>query len=194
MLSVLRLRDPTPGLTALRPRLPFPKSLAGRIVLLAYVGSLALFLSFISRHVSRVPYLDEYATFRFLFGEAGSRPAEYWVQHNEHRIPLPQAVYVAVVRLSGYDFRVPVFVNAALLAFAAGYLLWVVRRVRGWFSIADAFEASVEQVDFEHNVEQTADRLVERLLLHQERGYEPGPTLRESLETLDRTIRRLLRQ
>ncbi|HJZ58244.1 MAG TPA: hypothetical protein VKE74_25100, partial [Gemmataceae bacterium] len=107
--------------------------------MLAYAGSLFLLLNFVGRHVSRVPYLDEYATFRFLFGEAGTRPAEYWVQHNEHRIPLPQALYVAVVRLSGYDFRTPVFVNTAMLAFVAAYLLWVVRRVRGQFSIADAF-------------------------------------------------------
>jgi hypothetical protein len=116
-----------------------PTTLAGRVILLAYVGSLVLFLSFISRHVSRVPFNDEYSTFRFLFGEAGTRPTEYWVQHNEHRIPLPQAVYVGTVWLSGYDFRAPVVVNAALLALVAGYLLWVVRRVRGRFSVADAF-------------------------------------------------------
>ena len=62
------------------------------------------------------------------------------------------------------------------------------------YSIADAFAASVEQVDFEHTVEQATERLLERLLLHQHRGYELGPGLRESLERLDGTIRRLLRQ
>ena len=62
------------------------------------------------------------------------------------------------------------------------------------YSIADAFAASVEQVDFEHTVEQATERLLERLLLHQHRGYELGPGLRESLKRLDGTIRRLLRQ
>jgi ParB family transcriptional regulator, chromosome partitioning protein len=61
------------------------------------------------------------------------------------------------------------------------------------YSIADAFSASVEQVDFEHTVEQVTERLADNLAEHQRRGYELGDALRASLERLDRTIRRLLR-
>lgn len=61
------------------------------------------------------------------------------------------------------------------------------------YSIKKAFEGSIEQVDFEHTVEQATDRLVEKLSEHKERNYEIGEGLRASLERLDRTIRRLLR-
>lgn len=62
------------------------------------------------------------------------------------------------------------------------------------YSIKDAFTASVEQVDFEHTVEQVTERLTSSLAEHEARGYEVGDGLRASLESLDRTIRRLLRQ
>ncbi|MDB5309646.1 MAG: hypothetical protein JWO38_3848 [Gemmataceae bacterium] len=137
MLALRRLLLPPPG--GIRPRLPLPATPAGRVVLLVYVASAALLLSFVARHVSRVPFNDEYGNFHFFFGTACWRPAMYWGQHNEHRIPLPRVVYVAAVRLTGLDFRAPVFVNAALLGFAAAYLLRVVHRVRGRFSYSDAF-------------------------------------------------------
>jgi hypothetical protein len=135
MLAALRLR--VPSLIRFRP--PIPTTTSGRVVALSYLAALILFVSFISRNTSAVPYNDEYCTFRFLFGEAGTRPAEYWVQHNEHRIPLPQAVYVALVRATGYNFRAPVYFNAVVLALTTAYLLWVVRRVRGRFAVCDAF-------------------------------------------------------
>jgi ParB family chromosome partitioning protein len=61
------------------------------------------------------------------------------------------------------------------------------------YSISDAFAGSVEQVDFEHTVEQVSERLMDRLAEHELRGYELGEALRTSLERLDRAIRRLLR-
>jgi len=106
---------------------------------LAYAASVALLLSFVAGHVSRVPYFDEYANLAYLFGAPGKSVSAFWWQHNEHRIPLPRLVYIAAVRLSGFDFRAPVYVNAMLLCAAAAFLLRAVRRVRGRFSIADAF-------------------------------------------------------
>ncbi len=61
------------------------------------------------------------------------------------------------------------------------------------YSITDAFAASVEEVDFEHSVEQVSERLADKLAEHEVRGYELGDALRASLGRLDRTIRRLLR-
>lgn len=60
------------------------------------------------------------------------------------------------------------------------------------YSIKDAFAASVEQVDFEHSIEQSSDRLLQKLADHEARGYELGDSLRTSLDRLDRAIRRLL--
>jgi ParB family transcriptional regulator, chromosome partitioning protein len=60
------------------------------------------------------------------------------------------------------------------------------------YTIADAFEASVEQVDFEHATEQLAERLLGRLLEHERRGYKPGESLSATLRSLSRAIRKLL--
>jgi ParB family transcriptional regulator, chromosome partitioning protein len=60
------------------------------------------------------------------------------------------------------------------------------------YSIDDAFAGSVEQVDFEHTIEQSAERLTDKLSLHHHRGYEPGDALRASLKRLERTIKRVL--
>jgi ParB family chromosome partitioning protein len=60
------------------------------------------------------------------------------------------------------------------------------------YTIDQAFEASVEQVDFEHGTEQLAYRVVERLREHADREYEVGDALREALEDLAKAIRRTL--
>lgn len=62
------------------------------------------------------------------------------------------------------------------------------------YSIENAFEGSVEQVDFEHTIEQVSERLEDKLALHQLRGYELGEGLRTSLKRLERTIKKLLRE
>jgi ParB family chromosome partitioning protein len=60
------------------------------------------------------------------------------------------------------------------------------------YTIDDAFRESVEQVDFEHEVGQIADRLTGRLLEHERRGYELSESLRSSLKALRLTINRII--
>ena len=52
------------------------------------------------------------------------------------------------------------------------------------FTIEQAFQTSVEQIDFEHSTEQLSDRLTVRLTEHRERGYALGDGLRTSLHRL----------
>jgi hypothetical protein len=52
------------------------------------------------------------------------------------------------------------------------------------FTIEQAFQTSVERIDFEHSTEQLADRLTARLAEHRERDYELGDGLRSSLQRL----------
>lgn len=61
------------------------------------------------------------------------------------------------------------------------------------YSIQDAFRDSVEQADFEHSVEHLAHRLSERLQEHVERRYRVSSSLREALQTLQKTLLRVLR-
>lgn len=60
------------------------------------------------------------------------------------------------------------------------------------FTIEQAFQTSVEQVDFEHSTEQLVERLSARLDEHRDRGYEVGASLRESLHRLASDIKRIL--
>ncbi len=60
------------------------------------------------------------------------------------------------------------------------------------YSIEQAFQASVEQADFEHSTEQAVDRLTTRLGGHRERGYELGDDLRSALKRLLAEIDRVI--
>lgn len=60
------------------------------------------------------------------------------------------------------------------------------------FTIEQAFKGSVERVDFEHSVEQVADRLRENLEEHLRRGYEVGASLSDALSRLRKVIGELL--
>lgn len=52
------------------------------------------------------------------------------------------------------------------------------------YTIADAFSQSVEQVDFEHNLEQAAARLAKQLYEHSRRRYKKTPALLTELGEL----------
>jgi ParB family chromosome partitioning protein len=60
------------------------------------------------------------------------------------------------------------------------------------FSIDMAFKNSVEQVDFEHNIEQTVSRLSDRLTEHAARGYRPSPRLLSELRKLRDALARIV--
>lgn len=60
------------------------------------------------------------------------------------------------------------------------------------YSIDEAFRDSVEQIDFEHGIEQQVERLLLLMEQHRERNYSISPSLAESLRKLSREARRLL--
>ncbi|GAB2564031.1 hypothetical protein GCM10027085_65020 [Spirosoma aerophilum] len=62
-----------------------------------------------------------------------------WSQHNEHRIPLPKLVLIALYSLSGWDFRAGMYFNIVLLAALAAGAVKLASRQRGFVSYADAF-------------------------------------------------------
>ena len=61
------------------------------------------------------------------------------------------------------------------------------------YSIADAFEGSVQAVDFSHGTEQLAQRLAGRIDEQENEDYEPTESLRDALKELASSIRRFLR-
>jgi hypothetical protein len=62
------------------------------------------------------------------------------------------------------------------------------------YDIDSAFRDSVEQVDFEHSVEQYIDRLVGALDEHRRRKYKLSDALATKLESLGHAIRKVISQ
>lgn len=61
------------------------------------------------------------------------------------------------------------------------------------YSVDDAFKSSIEQVDFEHSVEQLTVRLTDKLREHIEREYAVGEGVSDALSDLAKVIRQILR-
>ena len=59
---------------------------------------------------------------------------------------------------------------------------------QGSYSISDAFRDSVEQSDFQHNLEQLVARLLDKLKEHERRGYQMSSKLLNSLKVLANRI------
>ena len=59
------------------------------------------------------------------------------------------------------------------------------------YSVDDAYSESVEKADFEHSIDQLAERLVGKLVQARARGYTINPHTRASLARLATLIRRL---
>lgn len=95
-------------------------------------------LAFVRTYGRNCPFWDEWAWVPAQTGEVPFLPW-LWEQHNEHRLPLPKLLFVALCRLTGWDYRAGMYVNVvALGGLAAGFLL-VARRLRGATYFADAF-------------------------------------------------------
>lgn len=83
-----------------------------------------------SQGTADLPVMDEWD----LLGEwltADSTVGWLVAHHNEHRYPLTKAVWLGVLRLTGYDFKAPMYVTVGLLTAAAVLLQWAARGVRG---------------------------------------------------------------
>jgi hypothetical protein len=81
---------------------------------------------------------DECAYVPVLTGDEPVTLGWVWRQHFEHRIPLAKLVWVGVLRLANYDFRLVnclSLVGVGLLALA---LIWAVRTLRGRLTFPDA--------------------------------------------------------
>jgi hypothetical protein len=52
---------------------------------------------YVGRYASRIPFRDDFGLLPYLEGNYGL--ADFWSQHNEHRIPLPRVLMVALLEL-----------------------------------------------------------------------------------------------
>ena len=94
-------------------------------------------VAFVAVIGTNAPYADEWEFVPALLGEEPALPW-LWQQHNEHRLPLPRAVYLTLFALT-HDFRAGMLLQVAMLAALALYLMQIADRLRGKPHWADAF-------------------------------------------------------
>jgi hypothetical protein len=104
-----------------------------------WAGLLAAGLALAAACGRNVPFQDEWEVVPEVAGARPVTPAWLWAQHNDHRIPLPKLLLMLQYRLSDYDLRVGMVINALGLAVLAAALVGTARKVRGRTSYADAF-------------------------------------------------------
>ena len=93
-------------------------------------------LGFVAALGRDFPWADEWEFVPALVNDEPLGPW-LWTQHNEHRLPLPRAVYWLLFQVT-HDFRAGMVLQVALLSAAAWRLMRVARRERGHAAWADA--------------------------------------------------------
>jgi hypothetical protein len=94
-------------------------------------------LAAVARYSPRsVPVSDEFLS----LGDGADLSLRWlWEQHAEHRIPLPKLLWMGVLRLSGYDFRIGNFLQVLGAGLVAWVLIRAAARLRGGTRLTDAF-------------------------------------------------------
>jgi len=96
-------------------------------------------LAFVDRYGSNVPSWDGWDMVPTLTGHQPVTVDWLWSQHNEHRVPVPRLLLLGLHRLTGINFRTPMFFNVLVTGALALAMILVARRLRGAASYTDAF-------------------------------------------------------
>ncbi len=128
--------------SAVVPEKPAP-STEGRWAAAGFVwGTWALMvilaLGFINNYGLLAPYIDDWEYVPYVTGAAPVTTTYLWEQHNEHRIPLPKLILLALLKLTRFDLHSGMYFQAVVLAGMAFAMIWVARKLRGWTSYTDA--------------------------------------------------------
>jgi hypothetical protein len=121
------------------------------VVLLAWLAMTIAALGYVARYGSNVPSWDEWDIVPTMTGVQPVTLEWLWSQHNEHRIPVPRLVMLSLFRAFGNDFRVLMVFNVLAMAASALGMIFVVRRLRGRTTFADAF-FPILLLNFSHGV------------------------------------------
>jgi hypothetical protein len=116
-----------------------PRSrLAPFVVWGVWAAMTAALLAYVWAFARDVPWWDDWDLVPVLSGREPATAAWLWKPHNEHRIPVPKLIHLALAAPDGPDFRAAAYVNALALAAGALALILAARRLRGHTSCADA--------------------------------------------------------
>ncbi len=110
-----------------------------RFTLLVWMVMSAATLVFVGFYGSNVPCWDDWDLVPTATGQQPVTLEWLWSQHNEHRVPVPRLVLLALLRLLPMDFRTGMFFNVLVTAGLTLALILVARKLRGRSIYPDAF-------------------------------------------------------
>ncbi|MBX9581067.1 MAG: hypothetical protein K2X87_12230, partial [Gemmataceae bacterium] len=116
---------------------PRPTTRVRTAVLVAWAALSLSAVAFVFGFGTNSPTVDEW---EFVPVVTGHEPAGPWffARHNEHRFPLPRAVYLPLVRLT-HDYRAASLFQVVCLSGLSLWLMGVAARLRGRPAWADLF-------------------------------------------------------
>jgi hypothetical protein len=95
---------------------------------------------FLARFPRNIPFSEDWLLVPPLTGNEFNLLSWLWTQNNEHRIPFPRLILLALLKATHGDFRAGMFFNVLILGILASVMILVVRRIRGGRTrFADAF-------------------------------------------------------
>ena len=110
-----------------------------RLVLLVWLAMSVMALALVAIYGSNVPSWDDWDMVPTATGHQPITLQWLWSQHNEHRIPVPRLIYLAMMRLLPMDFRTGMYFNVLVTGGLALAMVLVMRRARGSSNYLDAF-------------------------------------------------------
>ena len=117
---------------------PRPARLAPVVVWGVWAAMTVALLGYVWAFARDVPWWDDWDLVPVLSGREPVSATWLWERHNEHRLPLPKLMHLALAVPSGPDFRIAAYINALGLAAGALVLILAARRLRGHTTLADA--------------------------------------------------------
>lgn len=105
-----------------------------------WAGMFLVALAAVVIYGRNIPFAEDWFLVPPLTGNEPSLFAWIGTQNSEHLVPLPKAILLLLLTLSGGDFRVGMVYNTLLLGTLAGGMILVARHLRGGrISVTDAF-------------------------------------------------------
>jgi len=116
-----------------------PGRFSSGLVWTVWAGMLAVALFAIARYGPQIPRAEDWYLVPALTGHAPAIGEWLWAQNSEHRVPLPQLVYLVLLKATGGNFRAAMVFDTLALAGLAAAMMLAARRLRGRSSPVDAF-------------------------------------------------------
>ncbi len=120
-----------PGQTGVTPEEERWSRGAALFVWGVWAGMVAIAIWHFAHYARNIPLAEDWNLVAAMTGHEPDLGSWLWSQNNEHRLPLPRLAMLALLKVSGGDFRSGMIFNIAMVALLAAGMIEVARRVRG---------------------------------------------------------------